>query len=234
MRRLETHEPAEVMLHKPRTSCFSPHCIVAALLPDRYPSCINVGRGYHAVQMSTLRWLANALSQYAKRPEASRVAILNSDNQLVLSQELKDSVHVVLRAVGIIERAIASPSPNCGFFECVLVPVLCGISFRGDEDDMITFLQELERNSSFLQETRRHVLTLGIKSAVTKYLLQFERDNLPRNARTAITRTLTRTRISYGGAPFIAGFGLAMILQAWAELKMDLYNVLCIPAHRWR
>ena len=99
---------------------------------------------------------------------------------------------------------------------------------------MITFLQELERNSSFLQETRRHVLTLGTKSAVTKYLLQFERDNLPRNARTAITRTLTRTRISYGGAPFIAGFGLAMILQAWAELKMDLYNVLCIPAHRWR
>jgi len=234
MHRLETHEPTEVMLHKPPTSSFSPHCVVAALLPNRYPSRINVARGYHAVQLNTLRWLAGVLTQYSKRPETSQVGILNLENQLVLAQELKDSVHVALRAVGIIERAVASPSPHYAFLQYLLVPVLCGVSFHGDEDDMMTFLRELERNSTFLQETRRHVLTLSTKSAVTKYLVDFERDSLPRNARTATTRTLTRTRIAYGGAPFIAGFGLAMMLQAWAELKIDLYNVLSIPAHRWR
>ena len=234
MRRLETAEPPEVMLHKPLLSMFSPHCVVVALFPDRFPSRIEVGRGYHAVQINTLKWLVRAFTRFVKHPEANQVGFLNTDNQLVLAQEIKDSVHVTLRAIEIIQLAIHAPSPRCSFIQEVLVPVLCSASFQGGEDDMIVFLQELERNGTFLQETRRHVLTLTTKAAALRYILEFERSSLGRNARTAVTRTLTRTRISYGGAPVIAGFSLAMMLQAWAELKIDLYNLIALPAHRWR
>lgn len=237
MRRLETVEPLDVckvMLHKPRVSTFSPHCIVVALFPGRYPSRIQVGRGYHAVQVNTLKWLVGVLVRFVKHPGASKVGILNTDNQLVLAQEIKDSVHVTLRAIDTIRLAIRAPSPRCSFIQDVLVPVLSSASFQEGEDEMTAFLQELERNSTFLQETRRHVLTLTTKASAVQYILEFEHSSLGLNARSAVTRTLTRTRICYGGAPVIAGFSLAMMLQAWSELKMDLYNVISLPTHRWR
>tara|TARA_Y100000389_G_scaffold77969_1_gene74725 strand:+ start:1251 stop:1955 length:705 start_codon:yes stop_codon:yes gene_type:complete len=234
MRRLETAEPLGVMLHKPRASTFSPHCIVIALFPGRYPSRIQVGRGYHAVQINTLKWLVSALVRFVKQPGASKVGIVNTDNQFVLAQEIKDSVHVTLRAIDTIRLAIHAPSPGCSFIQDVLVPVLSSASLQEGEGEMTAFLQELERNSAFLQETRRHVLTLTTKASAVAYIAEFERSSLGLNARSAVTRTLTRTRISYGGSPVIAGFSLAMMLQAWCELKIDLYTVISLPTHRWR
>lgn len=234
MRRLESVEPAEVVLQKPRVSLFSPHCIVVALLPNQYESRIDVSRGYHAIQMHTLKWLGKTLQGFVDRPNTSAGGILNADNQMMLTQEVRDSVHVARRVIGIVDRTVESPRPSCTTMHDVLVPVLCGTSFGGSEDDMIEFFKTLERTAGFLQQTRRHVLGLLTKSVAKSHIFEFERCELGRHARTAVTQGLTRTRIYYGGAPVLAAFALAMIRQAWAELKVDLYTQMAIPSHAWR
>ena len=234
MRRLEASEPIEIMLRKPHTSLFSPHCIVVALLPGQYTTRIDVTRGYHAIQMGTLKWLGRTLREFARRSDTSAGGILNADNQYQLTQELRDSVHVALRVADIVDRTVQSPRPSCTTFHDVLVPVLCGTSFWGDEDKMIEFFKALERAADFLQQTRRHTLDLVTKHAAMRYVLEFERNELGRHARTAVTQSLTRTRMAYGGAPIIAAFALAMIRQAWAELKVELYMKISMPSYTWQ
>lgn len=234
MQRLEATEPAEVVLQKPHTSLFSPHCIVVALLPNQFASRIDVTRGYHAVQMDTLKWLGRTLREFAKRPDTSAGGILNADNQFDLTQETRDSVHVALRVADIVDRAVRAPKPSCTTFHDVLVPVLCGTSFWGEEDNMIEFFQTLERTADFLPQQRRHVLTFTTKRAAMRHVLEFERNELGRHARTAATQSLTRTRMAYGGAPIIAAFALAMIRQAWAELKVELYTKMSMPSYTWQ
>ena len=233
MRRLDSVEPAEVVLQKPCASLFSPHCIVVALLPAHFPGRIDVSRGYHAIQMHTLQWLGKTLQGFVDRPSTSAGGILNADNQLLLTQEVRDSVHVARYVIGIIDRTLASPKPSCTALHDVMVPVLCGTSFAGSEDDMIEFFVALERAADFLQQTRRHVLGLLSKTAARRHVTQFERQELGRHARTAVTQSLARTRIFYGGAPVIAAFALAMIRQAWAELKVELYMQIGLASHAW-
>lgn len=234
MRRLEPVEPAEIVLQKPCVSLFSPHCIAVALLPNHFPARIDINRGYHAMQMDTLRWLGTTLQGFVDRPSTRAGGILNADNQLLLTQEVRDSVHVARYLIGIIDRTVASPRPSCTTLHDVMVPVLCGTSFAGSEDEMIEFFVALERASDFLQQTRRHVLSLLSKSAARRYIYKFERQELGRHARTAVTQSLARTRIFYGGAPVLAAFALAMIRQAWAELKVELYRQIGLATYAWQ
>ena len=234
MQRLEASEPTEVVLQKPHTSLFSPHCIVVALLPNQFASRIDVSRGYHAVQMDTLKWLGHTLRVFARRPDSSAGGILNADNQFQLTQEMRDSVYVALWVADIVDRAVKAPKPSCTTFHDVLVPVLCGTSFWGEEDDMIEFFKTLERTADFLPQQRRRATDFTTKHAAMRHVVEFERNELGRHARTAATQSLTRTRMAYGGAPVIAAFALAMIRQAWAELKVELYMKMSMPSHTWR
>lgn len=234
MRRLETIEPAEIVLQKPPTSLFSPHCIVVALLPNQYEARIDVGRGYHAIQMHTLKWLGRTLQHFVDRPSTRAGGILNADNQLLLPQEVRDSVHVARYVIGVVDRTLKSPKPSCTTLHDVMVPLMCGTSFGGNEDAMIEFFEMLERAADFLQHTRKHVIALLTKGAARSHVVQFERQELGRHARLAVTQSLKRTRVSYGGAPVLAAFALALIRQAWAELKVDLYTHVGLASYAWR
>jgi hypothetical protein len=235
MRRLETIEPSEIVFQKPPTSLFSPHCIVVALLPNQYEARIEVGRGYHAIQMHTLKWLKKILKTFVDRPSTRAGGILNADNQLLLPQEVRDSVHVARDVIGVIDQTLKSPKPSCTTLHDVMVPLMCGTSFGGNEDAMIEFLAALERSADFLKQTRRHVLgELTTKSAARSHVVKFERQELGRHARSAVTQSLTRTRVSYGGAPVLAAFALALIRQAWAEMKVDLYTHVGLSSYAWR
>ena len=162
------------------------------------------------------------------------MAGLDFRNQFQLTQETRDSVYVALRAADIVDRAVKEPKPSCTTFHDVLVPVLCGTSFWGDEDDMIEFFKTLERTADFLPQQRRRAMDFNTKHAAMRYVVAFERYELGRHARTAATQSLTRTRMAYGGAPVIAAFALAMIRQAWAELKVELYTKMSMPNHTWQ
>lgn len=240
LEKFEVTDAFEVLLEKPEFSTFTPHCLVNALLPYRYyigsgyRIVVEVWRGAHAVQLNTLKWLAAALQKFTKYGQVHMMGILHAENEFVLFQELKDSIHVAVRAFDVVTKTIADPTPSTTLFHDVLVPLVCGCSFNGDFSAMVLFLQDLHKNSGFLVVTRDHALTLLTKRAAMRYILHFERTDLGRNARTTVTRTLTRTNVGYGGAPVIVSFSLAMMYQAWAELKIELYTHLHIPTFEWR
>lgn len=234
MRRLVESEWTEVVLEKPHESLVSPHCIVVSLFPSGFTAGIDVTRGYNAVQMDTLKWVGRTLRGFAKRNDSRAGGILNADNQFQLTQELRDSVHVALRVADIVDRVVKAPSLSFTTLHDALVPVLRGASFWGDEDNMIEFLKTLERTADFLPQVRRIALDFTTKRAAMGHVIEFERNELGRHARTAVTQSLTRTRMAYGGAPVLAAFALAMIRQAWAELKVELYMKISLPNHAWR
>ena len=234
MQRLAPFDSTEVFLEKPEHSSFSAHCVTSALLPDRYPRRIEVNRGAYAVQINTLHWLLLTLKKSIRQTGTDSVAIQNSDNEFLIVQEVKDSLHVSKWALEIVTQAVESPSPSCTLFHDVLVPLLCRSAFRGDDEAMIVFLQLLQKNAEFLIQTRMHALTLTTKSAAVRYMLNFERNELGRNARTTVTRTLTHTQVCYGGMYVISSFALATVFQAWCETKLDLYTQLSIPNYKWK
>ena len=234
MRRVDSMEPTELVLEKPSMSTFSAHFIVLAMLPDGYASRIDVTRGYYAIQVATLKWLSQVLKAYARCPPATAAGILNSDNFHMMQQELRDSAHVAQRVSAIVDQALVAPPRGCRTIHDVLVPLLNGASFWGNEDEMIAFFQTLEHTSSFLQQVRRHALGLLSKKSAVRYLLTFERSELGRHARSSVTQALTLTNVAYGGAPMIAAFGLAMMRQAWAELKIEIFTQITLPNFNWK
>jgi len=204
-----------VVLDKPEHSVFDPSCVVREILPDLYWS---TPRGKRRPERS-LAWMAHALDRFFVFPSRNATGIVNLDNQALMAQEVRDAHQLCRWVSSTIRHALRASADNPHIFEETALPLLCATSFRGCVDDLVAFLTTLEREAKFIYVAGTDACAKGALGEANKFLDAYETHHLPRHARSAVTRTMTRHRHNWGGSVVLAACGLAMLWHTWNEMR---------------
>lgn len=204
-----------VLLDKPEHSVFDPSSVVREILPDLYWGS---ARGKRRPERS-LAWMANALDRFFVLPSRNAMGIVHLDNQALMAQEARDAHQLCRWAGDTIRRALREGAGNAHIFESTALPLLCNCSFRGSVDDLVAFLTTLEGQASFIYVAGTDACAKGALGEALQFLDAYETNQLPRHARSAVTRTMMRHRHNWGGSVVLAACGLAMLWHTWNEMR---------------
>ena len=208
-----------MLVDKPEHSLFLPDLVVGELLPRTYPE----GHHKHA-QLESLRWLVAVSRDFVESPSLVRLGrACNFDAQPLQQREADDSRHLTVWAASVLQRALKTKSQRPTLFLDEALPMLRNLAFRHSEEALIKYLQTLRFE---FYEVMHGALQIHpakeTKKSVLEILKNFETDDLPRYARTTVSRALARSKVLFGGMIFACAFSLAMIRLIWLERKAEL------------
>ena len=215
------HTAASMLADKPEHSLLLPDLVVADLLPGRFPS--DKGR----IQSESLQWLLRAIRSVSARSSLARATRgIASGAQPLWECEVADSRHATAWAASVLESSIRSAASHVReervtLFADVALPLMRNLVFRGDEEKLVSLLQTLrfEFDQVLNKLTYEHAKT---KTQVLLEMARFEKCDLPRHARTTVSRALARCKVHFGGMVYACAFSLALLRLSWAQRKLDI------------
>ena len=208
-----------MLVDKPEHSLFLPDLVVGELLPRTFPP--NHGSN---VQLESLRWLITVSRDFVESSSLVRLGrTCNFDAQPLQQREVDDSRHLTMWAASVLQPALKTKSQRATLFVDEALPMLRNLAFRYSEESLVKYLQTL-RFEFF--EIMHGALQINpareTKASALELLKKFETDDLPRYARTTVSRALARSKVLFGGMVFACAFSLAMIRLIWMERKAEL------------
>ena len=208
-----------MLVDKPEHSLFLPDLVVGELLPRAYPP----SRGNNA-QLESLRWLITVSRGFVESSNLVRLGrVCNFDAQPLQQREADDSRHLTVWAASVMQPALKIKSQRPTLFIDEALPMLRNLAFRDSEESLIKYLQTLRFEFFEVMHGSLQINPAKETKASTLELLKhFETDDLPRYARTTVSRALARSKVLFGGMIFACAFSLAMIRLIWMERKAEL------------
>ena len=214
-----------MLVVKTRHSVFLPELVLSELLVNNFPSW------RRETQLESVRWMIKRLRNFftAHRP---RGGIVNSRNQLLYENEVSDSRHITLWSCTVLVDTLKHAVVHPTLFAQACTPVLYNLAFRGEEKELMAFLQtlrdEFDRASACIGcEDHWH------KRDIVHHVHQFEAHGLARVARCTARRALAQHSILFGGMVYACAFSLAFVRLLWMDRRTQLLmNHGIIPMFR--
>tara|TARA_X000001036_G_scaffold362978_1_gene346701 strand:- start:758 stop:1423 length:666 start_codon:yes stop_codon:yes gene_type:complete len=208
-----------MLVDKPEHSLFLPDLVVGELLPKTFPP----RRGDNA-QLDSLQWLITASRAFVASSSLLRLGRAgNFEAQPLQQREVDDTRHLTVWAASVMQPALKTKSPRPTLFIDEALPMLRNLAFRHSENALIKYLQTLRYE---FYEVMHGALQINpakeTKASALELLKHFETADLPRYARTTVSRALARSKVLFGGMIFACAFSLAMIRLIWMERKVEL------------
>ena len=214
-----------MLAQKTPHSIFLPDLVLAALLPEGYP------KWKRCVQTESLQWVTRCTQQFFKNPRCAG-CIVNTDNQILHEHEISDSRHITQWACGLLRTRTRHAKSYEALFSEVAVAVLRNVAFRGEDDHMKAFLEDLRSEFELVVQTVQ-LNPIWFKHEAVKAITSFENTKLPRSARCVSARVLGRHSILFGGMVFTCAFALAFLRLMWMDRKeLILLKLGVVPSFR--
>jgi hypothetical protein len=210
-----------MIVDKPEHSLLLPDLVVADLLPGRFPE--DRGR----VQRESLQWLLRAIRAVCKGSSMARSSRgIQSGAQALWECEVADSRHTTAWAASVIDSSIRGATAYARgerntLFADVTLPLMRSLAFPGEEDQLIKLLQTLRYEFDQVLNKLTIVRATTKTQALTEMAL-FEIHDLPRHARTTVSRALARCPVRFGGMVYACAFSLAILRLGWEQRKAEL------------
>ena len=218
-------EHEHMLAEKTEHSIFVPELVLAALLPNGFPSW------KRCVQVESLQWLVRVTEEFFAAPRCTG-CIVNADNQLLHEREVGDSRHLTRWACGLVRTRVCSAHSRDTLFTEVAIPVLRNVAFRGADDLMKRFLEALRSEFEVVLKTIRFNPN-WFKYEAVRAINAFENTKLPHNARCISARVLGRHAILFGGMVYASAFALAFLRLMWMDRKtLMLLKLGVVPSFR--